>query len=399
MMFTDRANDLTPSATVELNATVGELLRKGVDVIKLNIGEPDFGTPDNIREAAKAAIDANFTKYTAVPGIAELRNAISRKLKRDNHIDYRPDEICVSTGAKQALFNALLAIAQPGDEIIIPTPCWVSYEEMVKICGARAVPVPASEKEESKFELDLQAIEKATTTRTKGIIINTPNNPTGVIYREDSLRALAALALRHGFFVLSDEVYEKLTYDGQSSFSIASISKEVRDHCITVNGFSKSYAMTGWRIGYAAADRSVISRIVGLQGHITSATSSISQKAALEALEGPQESVELMRREFEKRRCFLFDRLSRMRGVSCANAKGAFYLLPDVSSYYGRRHGSREIQNSVDLAAYLLEEAHIAVVPGEAFRAPRNIRVSYSNSLAKLALGMDRMEAALARLR
>lgn len=398
MKLSKRIKNITPSATLELTGKVAEMRRSGIEVIAFNVGEPDFGTPANIGEAAKAAIDANKTKYTAVPGILELREAIAKKLHDDNDLTYTPAEICVGVGAKQPLMNTMMVLCDEGDEVILPSPCWVSYVEMIKLAGG--VPVIVPSREEDGFALDLDAIEKAVTDRTVAILINTPNNPTGAVYSEESLRALAALALRHDLTVISDEVYEKLIYGGEKHFSIASVSPEMREHTVTINGFSKAYAMTGWRVGYAAGPLPFIKGMTALMGHATSNTCSIAQYAALEAVTGPQESVEIMRREFDRRGWFLTERLNRMDGVSCVAAKGAFYLMPNVSSYYGKKTpDGRVIADSFALATYLLEDAHIAVVPGGAFEAPDNLRISYSNSMEALEKGMDWMEASLKKLR
>lgn len=396
-MLSRRAKNIKPSATLQLTGRVNELKAAGVDIIAFNVGEPDFGTPKNICDAAIEAINANFTKYTGVSGIIELRKAICEKLKNDNNVEYKPNEISVGTGAKQPLVNAILAVCDLGDEVILPTPCWVSYEEMIKL--SEATPVFVSTKEEDGFELDLEAIEKAVTPKTKAILINTPNNPTGAVYSEETLRKLADMALKHDFYIISDEVYEKLIYDGRKHFCVASISKEVRDKCIVVNGFSKAYAMTGWRMGYVAAVKEIIDGVNAIQGHMTSAANSITQKACLEALTGPQESLETMRVEFDKRRLYLLERLNAMEGVSCVNARGAFYLMPNVAKLFGKSHDGKVLKDSMDVADFLLDKAHIAVVPGAAFMAPENLRISYSNSMENIKEGMDRMEAALKLLK
>lgn len=395
MKLSRRADTVKPSVTVELNAKVAQMIQDGVDLVKMNIGEPDFNTPENIREAAKKAIDDGFTRYTAVPGIPDLRRAICKKFQEDNGISYRMENICVSTGAKQAIMNALMTLVEEGDEVIIPIPCWVSYESMVEIAGGRPVTVPTRD----DFHLDLEAIEAAVTENTRAIIINTPNNPSGVVYTREELAALAGLAARHDFFIISDEVYEKLIYGNAVHVSVASLSEEAWEHTVTINGVSKAYAMTGWRIGYLAAPAALAKKASGLQGHMTSATNSIAQKAALEALTGPQDSVEEMRREFDLRRQAMYERLNKMEGVSCQNACGAFYLMPDLSSFYGKGTGERVIGNSVDMAGYLLDEAKVAAVPGDGFRAPKNLRLSYSNSMENLMRGLDRMEEALKKLR
>lgn len=386
---------MIPSVTVELNAKVAQLIRDGADIVKLNIGEPDFNTPENICRAAKAAIDGGFTRYTPVPGIPELKAAICRKMLRDNQLTYKPEEICVSTGAKQAIMNALLALCQEGDEVIIPIPCWVSYEAMVRITGAAPVIVPMK----PDFHLDLDAIKKAVNEKTRAVIICTPNNPSGTVYTGEELTALAKLAAEHDFMIISDEIYEKLVYGGARHISTASVSEDAWRHTITINGVSKAYAMTGWRIGYMAGPASIVKKVSGLQGHMTSAANSIAQKAAAEALSGPQDSVELMRKEFDRRREAMCRRLNEMEGITCMGAEGAFYLMPDVSSFYGKKYGLREISNSVGMADYLLDEARVAVVPGDGFRAPANLRLSYSNSMENLMRGLDRMEEALQKLK
>lgn len=393
-MITERIKRMTPSATIELEGTVAELKAQGVRVIGLNAGEPDFNTPDNIVKACAKAIENGHTKYVSVTGIMPLREAICSKLEKDNNVNYKPNEIVVSTGAKQALNNAVLTVCNPGDEVIIPTPCWVSYVEIVKLAEA----VPVLVKTANNFQLDIAAIEKSITPKTKAVIINTPNNPTGAVYTKESLDALGRLAVKHDFYIISDEVYEKLVYDGRKHICIASLSDEIKAHSIIVNGFSKAYAMTGWRIGYSASPSDVARGMASLQGHTTSNSTTFVQWAALEALEGPSDTIEYMRKKFDERRVYLLDRLQNMPGIICSNADGAFYLLPDVSSYYGKRYGNKTIDDSVDLCNYLLEEAHLAIVPGAAFEAPNTVRIAYSNSLENIKEGMDNMEKALAKL-
>lgn len=396
MMLTKRIQNITPPATFALTAKVAELRRQGVDVIAYNVGEPDFGTPKNICDAAKAAIDAQKTKYTVVSGIMELREAICAKFERDNGISYKPNEICVGTGAKQPLVNAVLALCEEGDEVIVPTPCWVSYLEMVKLSGA--TPVIVRNREEDGFALNMDAIKKAITPKTKAIMINTPNNPTGAVYSKEQLTELAELACKHDFYIISDEVYEKLIYEGKKHFCIASISEEVKNRTVVINGVSKTYSMTGWRVGYAAGNAALIKGMGALQGHTTSNTCSIAQYAALEAIAGPQDSVEMMRLEFDKRRKYLVERLNSMDGITCNNADGAFYLMPNVTAFYDKEWNGQKIKDSFGMADYLLAEARIALVPGGAFEAPDNLRISYSNSMENLIEGMNRMEAALKKL-
>ncbi len=398
MKLSKRIQNINPSATMAFTERVAEMRQKGIDVIAFNVGEPDFDTPENIRNAGCAAINSGKTRYTPVAGILDLRRVISEKLKKDNGLDYPPEAVSVGTGAKQPLCNAVLALCEEGDEVILPTPCWVSYIEMIKLAGATPVLVPT--RAEDGFALDVSAIEKAVTDKTVAVLINTPNNPTGAVYSEESLRALAKVALDHDLMVISDEVYEKLVYNGKRHFSIGAVSPEMLAHTVTINGVSKAYAMTGWRIGYAAGPLALIKGINKLQGHATSNPSSIAQYASVEAIGGSQESVETMRVEFDRRRQMLVARLNAMEGVTCPDADGAFYLMPNLSYYFGKTApDGTVIRNDVDLADYLLNEAHIAVVQGSAFEYPAAVRISYSNSYEALNEGMRRMEEALKKLK
>ena len=394
-MISERIKRMTPSATIELEGIVANLKADGVEVIGLNVGEPDFNTPEHIIKACTKAMEEGKTKYINVNGIPQLRDAICNKLMRENHVKYEPSQIVVSTGAKQALDNAVMAICNPGDEIIVPIPCWVSYIEMIKLADAVPVLVDTDPK---SFQLDLKAIEKAITPKTRAIMINTPNNPTGAVYPEESLRALGELAVKHDFYVISDEVYEKLIYNNKKHVCIASLSEEIKTHTILINGMSKSFAMTGWRIGYSATPQDIARAISSLQGHTTSNSTTFVQWAAIEALEGPTDTIEYMRTKFDERRRYLVERLNSIPHISCFNVDGAFYLMPDVSYYYGKRFGNRVIKDSVDFCAYMLEEARVAIVPGSAFEAPNSVRVAYSNSLEAIKQGMDNMEKALAKL-
>jgi len=392
-MLSERVLSMVPSVTVELTAKVIELKKRGVDVIGLNVGEPDFNTPDNICHAAIDAIRNGFSKYTPVSGIAELRNEICQKFKKDNQLDYKPEEVVVSTGAKQAIANAILALCNPGDEVILPIPCWMTYPELIKLAGSKPVYVETDEQE--GFQLNLENIKNVITKKTKAIILNTPNNPTGAVFSRQVLEGLAQLAIAHNIYVIADEVYEKLIFDGAEHVSIAALSPEIKELTITVNGFSKAYAMTGWRLGYAAGPEKIIKGMSSLQGHLTHCPNSITQKAAVEALAGPQDAIEMMREKFDERRKYLVARLKNMPGITCTNALGAFYLMPNVSSYYGKTFKGAVIKDSVDFSKFLLEEAHIAVVPGLAFEAPDLIRISYSASMENLQTAMDRMEKVL----
>lgn len=396
-MLAARMSKFSGSPTSALIAKIAELRAQGQKIISLNIGEPDFGTPDYIKVAGIKAIVENFTKYTPTNGILDLRKAIQKKLKEDNGINYELNEICTTVGAKQAIFNSVMCVAGDGDEVLLPIPCWVSYTEMVKIAGATPVFVPVQY--DNGYALDLAKIEAAVTPRTRAIIICSPNNPTGAVYSEESLRKLAELALKYHFYIICDEIYEKLIYDGEKHFSVASISKEVRDITLTVNGVSKAYAMTGWRLGYVAANKEVIDGVKNLQSQVTSATSAISQKAAVAALTGPQYDLADMVKEFDKRRKFVTERFNAIPGVHCLTPKGAFYLLPDVAAYFGKSNGKYVINNAKDLAQYVLETEQVAFVPGEAFNIEGKIRISYSNSLENLDEAIKRIEHALSLLK
>ena len=392
----ERMNHFSLSPTAAMLAKVTELRQQGKDIISLNVGEPDFSTPDYIKAAGRAAIEANFTRYTTESGIPELRRAIADKLLRDNGVEYALNEITTTVGAKQAIFSAMMVIAGPGDEVLLPIPCWVSYTEMIKLAGAKPVFVPVRP---DNYELDMAAIEAAITPHTKAIIICTPNNPTGAVYREESLRQLAQLAQEHDFFIVADEIYEKLVYDGAKHFSVASISREIQDRTITVNGFSKAYAMTGWRIGYAAARADVIKGIIAMQSQTTSCTNAIAQRAALDALQGPQDDVAAMVAAFKERKDYVVARLNAMEGITCPDTKGAFYVYPDVQTHLGKSFKETKIKTAVELCQYLLDEALISTVPGEAYNVPGKLRISYSNSMENLEKAMDRMEAALKQLK
>lgn len=396
-MLAERMKNFAASPTATLVAKVAELKAAGKDIVSLNVGEPDFDTPAYIKAAAQNAMDQGFTKYTTVAGIAELREAIVKKLNEDNGIAYKASEISVAAGAKQAIFNSLMAIVSPEDEVILPIPCWVSYTELIKIAGGKPVFVPVDEA--NGFDLDIEAIEKAITPKTKGIIICTPNNPTGAVYKEETLRKLAALAVEYDFYIIADEIYEKLIYDGEKHFSLASISEEVKNQVLTINGFSKAYAMTGWRLGYVAANTEVIGAVNKIQSQTTSSVNSIAQKAGVEAILGPQKDMQAMVVEFAKRREYVMKRLNAIEGITCVNPQGAFYVLPDVSKCYGKAINGQVINSDVDFANLLLSEKLVALVPGEAFYAPGKVRISYSNSLENLKKAMDRIEEFVAELK
>jgi aspartate aminotransferase len=388
---------MTPSATIEITSKIAELKKQGVEILSFNIGEPDFDTPENIRDKGKEALDLGHTRYTPAGGTIELREEIAKKILKENNLKYSYQEIIVSSGAKQSLMNALLTLCEEGDEVIIPSPYWVSYIEMVKLTGAK--PVLVEMEESDNFNLNIEKIKKSISDNTKCIMINTPNNPTGAIYSENQLREIANLCVENDIFILSDEIYEKLIYDGEKHISIGTLSQEIKDKTILINGVSKSFAMTGWRIGYAAGPKDIIKAMTNLQGHMTTGPNAPAQYASLEAFRNSHNSVEKMVVEFDKRRKYLVDRLNSIQGVTCILPKGAFYAMPNVSSFYGKSWGNYKINNSMDLTNFLLEEAKVAVAPGEAFGIDDNIRIAYSNSMENIVKGMDALEKALKKLK
>lgn len=395
-MISKRAQAIVPSISGELTARANTMRKQGRDIIKLNIGEPDFKPPVHVREAMSAAALGNYSKYPPIPGYLDLREAICEKLKCDNGIQYQPSDIVVSTGAKQAVINSLMALCDPGDEVIIPTPCWVSYSEMVKLTGATPVFVPCYP--ETGFELNVEGIAQAITEHTKVIIICTPNNPSGAVYSEASLRRLAELAEAHDFYIISDEIYEKILYDDAKHFSIASISPAVKARTVTINGFSKAYAMPGWRLGYSAAEGEVAASIKSIQSHMTSGANAAAQRAAVAALTGSQIDLEQMRSEYQRRRDYACEVLSAIPGIELVKPQGAFYLYPKVSAYTGKSYGGTTINNSMDLAEYLLNEAEIAVVFGEAYFMEGYLRISYAVSMEELQEALRRFRCALEKL-
>lgn len=396
MRLANRMSRFSGSPTSALITKIAELRKEGKDIVSLNVGEPDYQTPDNIKTAGIKAIVDGFTKYTPGPGIIELRKAIVDKLKKDNNLIYNTNEVCVTVGAKQAIFNAIMSTCDEGDEVIIPKPCWVSYVDMVKIANAKPVLVPV--KEDQGYILDIDQIKNAVTKQSKAIIICSPNNPTGAIYDKASLNELVEIACANDLWIITDEIYEKLIYDNLEHVSIASISDEAWNRTITVNGLSKAYSMTGWRVGYAAGPREVINAMKNLQSQMTSATSGISQKAALAAITESQYNVGRMIDSFEERRNFVVNRLKEIKGISCDVPKGAFYIMVNITNYIGKSYQKYSITNSIDLADYLLETVNVAVVPGEAFFTNDKIRISYSNSIDTLKEGIDRIEIALQKL-
>ena len=396
MTISDRIKALSPSQTLAMSQKSAELKAQGVDVINLSVGEPDFPTPDHIKEAAKAAIDANFSFYTPVPGYLSLRKAIAEKLHSENDLSYTPEQIVVGNGAKHALANVLMAAVNPGDEVIIPTPAWVSYFELVKLAGGINVAVPTDIT--SNFKVTPAQIEAAITERTRAIILCSPSNPTGSVYSREELQGLVDVLARHPeILVIADEIYEHIIYTGGRFVSLASFP-EIANQTVVINGVSKAYAMTGWRIGYCACPPELAKAITKLQGQMTSGASSIAQKAAEAAYTGPQECVEQMRLAFQRRRDLIVDLARQIPGLKVNEPQGAFYLFPEVSAYFGTVCGSYAINNASDLAMYLLKEAHVATVAGDAFAAPGYIRMSYATSDDNIRKAMARIADALAKL-
>ena len=394
-MLSKRIASITPSATHAMTARIAEKRAAGESIITFSIGEPDFLTPRPIVEACELALREGKTKYTSSNGIAALREAVCEKLRKDNGLRYSPAQICISSGAKQALSNAVYALCDEGDEVLIPTPCYVSYVEIVKLAGGVPVLVPTND----DFSLNTENFRKAVTPRTKLILLNSPNNPTGAVYSRMSLEELARIVEENDLYVISDEIYEKLVYDGVKVTSIASVSDAMYERTVVVNGFSKAYSMTGWRLGYTASNLTVSKACNAFQGHMASCPVSFVQYAALKALKDCDTAVEEMRRAFEMRRDYMYARLNTMPGIRCQKPQGAFYLMPDVRAYLGRSDGERKIETAEELCNYLLDEAGVAAVFGEAFCMPGTIRFAYANSMENIRLGMDRMETALTNLK
>ena len=396
MPFSKRVNKIGVSPTMKIAAQAKEMLANGEDLIDLSVGEPDFPTPQNVKDAAKRAIDNNETKYTVNQGRVDLRTAIANKLKIENGLDYSSNQIIVSTGAKQSLYNAVQSLIHEGDEVILLSPYYVSYPEMVTLAHGKSVVIPTTE--ETDFNITPDQLLKAITPFTKLLIISYPTNPTGASYNKKELEAIAAIVEEKKIFVLSDEIYENLIYDDNKFVSFASLGEEIKRRTIVVNGFSKSYAMTGWRIGYAAGPEDFIKAMNKIQSHSTSNASSISQAAAFEALNGPQDFIPMMRKEFEQRRNFIYQQMISIKGIKCFKPKGAFYLFPNVESYFGKSTSVFRIENSFDLAIYLLHEAKVATVPGISFGAEGHLRLSYSTSMENLKEGLKRIKEALEKL-
>lgn len=391
MKISKIALEITPSSTLAITAKANAMKAEGLDVVGFGAGEPDLDTPDYIKSAAITAINEGFTKYTPVPGILPLRKAICDKLAKDNNVFYEPAQIVVNNGAKHSLTNAFTAILDPGEEVIISAPYWLSYPQMVKM--AHGVPVIVETKEENSYKLLPEEFEKAITDKTRAIIINSPSNPTGVIYTREELEAIGKIAIKHDLYIVSDEIYEYLIYDGAEHVSIASLGQDFYDHTIIINGLSKSYSMTGWRIGYVAAPLNVAKAISNIQSHATSNPNSIAQKASLAALTGDRTFVNNMRDLFSKRRDFMYDRLNNIKGLRVIKPEGAFYCFINVADLYGKKYNGKEIQSAEDLGDILLEAVNVVVVPCADFGTPDCIRLAYAISMDDIEKGLDRIES------
>jgi len=389
--------NIIPSATEETLFLANQLKRKGIDLISFAAGEPDFETPENIKKVAIAAIREGFTKYTDVHGIPELRKAVVDKLKRENGIDYEPDQVIITNGAKQALYEVFMTICEEGDEVMIPTPSYVSFAEQIKLTGAK--PLFFKTKEENNFRPTFEEVAANLTPRVKVLIINSPNNPTGSMIEKEQLKKIARLLVERGVYMITDEVYEHLVYDGRNHVSVASLGEKEKEMSVTVNSLSKTYAMTGWRLGYAAGSKKIIKSMNDLQGHVAGNVNSIAQKAAIEALNGSQEAVRDMVEIYEKRRKYMVNRLNEIEGIHCQYPDGAFYTFPNVTALYGKEYDGNIIHNDIDVVKFFLEKAHVAVVPGTAFNYPNHIRIVFSVSMEEIEKGLYRIDKAIQRLK
>ena len=397
MNLSKKANSISPSITLEITGKANELKAQGVNVMSFAAGEPDFNTPKNIIEAAIKAMDAGYTKYTKTSGIVELRKAICKKLHQENNLNYSEEQIVVSTGAKQCLANTFLAILNKGDEVILQNPCWVSYTELIKL--ADGVPVIVNCDENDGYKLSAKNIEKAVTSKTKAILLNSPHNPTGIVYNKNELEEIAQIAKKYNLIIISDEIYEKLIYDGEEHVSIASLSEDAYERTIVINGLSKTYAMTGWRVGYTASSAKLAKIMSSVQSHMTSNVCSISQYAALEALTGPQDSINMMKNAFEERRNFMMKKLEEIDEVSFIKPQGAFYIMVNITYFIGKSINGVKINNSIQFAKMLLEEEKVAVIPGAAFGLENFIRLSYATSMEVIEEGLDRIKSFLGKLK
>ncbi|MBE6068199.1 MAG: pyridoxal phosphate-dependent aminotransferase [Clostridium lundense] len=390
MILSKKASNIEPSITLAITAKAKELKSQGIDIIGFGAGEPDFNTPANIRNASIEAMEKGYTKYTPASGIIELKEAIINKFKNDNNLNYKSSQIIISTGAKQCLSNAFFAILNPGDEVLIATPYWVSYPELIKLSDG--VPVFVKTSKEDSYKYDIESLKQYITDKAKAIIINSPNNPTGSIYTKEELIKLAEFAKEHDLIIISDEIYEKLIYGDDEHVSIASLSEDAYKRTIVINGVSKTYSMTGWRIGYAAASEEIVKLMSNIQSHTTSNPNSIAQYASLEALAGTQEFIHVMKQEFKNRRDYIVTRINGIDNISCIEPKGAFYVFIDISKIIGKAIEGETIENSLDFCSKLLEKGKVAAVPGEAFGIDGFIRISYATSMENIQEGLNRIE-------
>lgn len=381
---------IAPSITLEITAKAKAMKESGIDVVSFGAGEPDFNTPENIQNEGIRAIKEGLTRYTPASGIVELKKAICEKLKKDNNLEYKPSNIIISSGAKHSIHNALMAILNPGDEVIFAVPYWVSYPELVRL--ADGVPVYIETKEENDFKFNVDDLNKVLTNKTKAIILNSPSNPTGSIYTEEELRDIANWAVKNNIFIVSDEIYEKLVYDDNKHISIASFNEDIKRLTILINGMSKAYAMTGWRIGYAAAHEDIIKVMSNIQSHATSNPCSISQYASIEGLLGDQNSVEGMKKHFVERRNYMVETINSIKGLSCRKPQGAFYIMINFTQLLGKTIKGKLINSSLDFASLLLEEGKVAVVPGIAFGDDKYVRLSYATSMENIKKGLERIK-------
>ena len=397
MELSKKAQRIQASVTLAITAKAKEMKENGIDVISFGAGEPDFNTPQNIINAAIKAMEDGNTKYTNVNGILPLREAICKKFKDDNNLVYNPSQIVVSTGAKQSLANAFLAILNPGDEVIVPNPYWVSYPELIRLADGK--PVFVESNETSSYKFTKENLEKVVTEKTKAIILNTPNNPTGTIYNKEELIEIAEFAKKYDLIIISDEMYEKLLYDGEKHISIASVSDDAYERTIVINGLSKSYAMTGWRLGYCGATEKIAKLMANIQSHMTSNVCSITQYAAIEALSGPQDKVKEMIFEFERRRNYMVKTLEKMNNLSIIKPQGAFYIMINIDKCLGKEINGEKIIDSMDFSAKLLEHEKVAVIPGKAFGLDNYVRVSYATSMELIEKGLERINKFINKLK
>ena len=384
---------ISPSATTSTSFLANQLRRQGIDIINFALGEPDFDTPEHIKEAAIKALQDGFTKYTDVQGIPELRKAVVNKLKKENGVDYEENQIVITNGGKQALYEVFRTICEEGDEVLVPTPCWVSYTEQIKLSGAK--PLLFETKEGNNFCPTLEEVFTSYNPNVKVFIINSPNNPSGSVINEEELKKITSFLIDRGVYIITDEVYEHLIFNGKKHISVASLGEKEKEMSITVNSLSKTYAMTGWRVGYTAGPKGIIQGVINLQGHITGNINSIAQKATIAALNGTQESVHKMVQKYAERREYMVDRLNQIEGITCQYPDGAFYTFPNITALHGRKYDGNVINNDLDVAKFFLERAHVAVVPGVAFNYPGHVRFVFAKSREEIKEGLNRIEKAI----